>query len=275
MSEQSNIMTERAGGLRPDARRDRIVQIVQERERVTVDALAEVLGTSRETIRRDLTELAGRGRIRKIHGGAMVTEFRPFGPDIEGPFQARLSENAAAKRVIARRAIQLFNPGDTMFVDTGTTTLFFAEELAQASGLTIITNSAGIAALAARGTSNTTILIGGDYRADGTECLGPLAVEQIGRFHALHAVLAVGSVEADGFFDFDLGEADLARTMIAQARSVTVLADVSKFGRGGLIKIAPLSAVARVITESDPPLEIANALRDSGVSVVLPLEPRS
>lgn len=242
--------------------------MVREHERVTVDALAEVLGTSRETIRRDLTDLADRGRVRKIHGGATMSEIRPVGSDTEGPFQSRLSENAVAKRAIARRAIELFSPGETMFVDTGTTTLFFAEELAQANGLTIITNSSAIGALAARGNSNTTFVIGGEYRADGAQNVGPLAVEQIGSFHPIHAVLAVGSVEATGFFDFDLKEADVARAMIAQARSVTILADGSKFDRGGLIKIAALSAVDRVVTEAEPPHEIASALEVAGVSVI-------
>lgn len=263
-------MTERTESNRLDARRERIVQLVRNQERVTVGELAEALGTSRETIRRDLADLAETGRVRKIHGGATVAEPRPLQPNVEGPFRARLLENADAKRDIARSAIALFESGDTMFVDTGTTTLLFAEELAQASGLTVITNSAAIAGLAARGSSSTTFLIGGEYLADGTESLGPLAIEQIGRFHAIHAVLAVGSVESAGIFDFDLKEADVARAMIAQARSVTVLADASKFGRGGLIKIAPLSAVNRVITEAAPPREIARALKAAGVSVVLP-----
>jgi DeoR/GlpR family transcriptional regulator of sugar metabolism len=262
-------MTERTGIMRPDARRERIEQMVREHERVTVDTLAEVLGTSRETIRRDLTDLAERGRVRKIHGGATLFEPRLYEPNIEGPFQARLLENADAKRAIARCAIRLFEPGDTMFVDTGTTTSLFAEELAQASGFTVITNSGAIAALAARGASNTTFLVGGEYHSDGSENLGPLAIEQIGRFHAIHAVLAVGSVETAGIFDFDVKEAEVARAMIAQARSITVLADRSKFGRGGLIKIAPLSAVARVVTESEPPGEIASALKEAGVTVVV------
>jgi DeoR family glycerol-3-phosphate regulon repressor len=243
--------------------------MVRERERVTVDALAELLGTSRETIRRDLTELAERGRVRKIHGGATIAEPRSPEADIEGSFQGRLLENIEAKRAIARRAIQLFEPGDTMFVDTGTTTLLFAEELALASGLTVITNSATIAALAARGTSNSTFLIGGEYRADSTENLGPLAIEQIGRFHATHAVLAVGSVETVGILDFDVREADVARAMIAQARSVTVLADASKFGRGGLIKVAPLSALDRVVTEAEPSDKISAALKHANVSVIV------
>ncbi len=242
--------------------------MVRQRERVTVDMLAELLGTSRETIRRDLTDLAERGRIRKIHGGATTADPRLSETDVEGSFQGRLLENTDAKRAIARRAIQLFEPGDTLFVDTGTTTLLFAEELALASGLTVITNSAAIAALAARGASNATFLIGGEYRADGTENLGPFAVEQIGHFHATHAVLAVGSVETVGILDFDVREADVARAMIAQARSVTALADSSKFARHGLIKVASLDAVSRVVTEAEPPAEIAGALRDAGVSVI-------
>lgn len=254
--------------MRPNLRRERIEQVVRERERVTVDALAELLGTSRETIRRDLSELAQRGRLRKIHGGATVAEIRLPEPDVEGSFQGRISENAEAKRAIARCAVQCFQPGDTLFVDTGTTTLWFAEELAAANGLTVITNSAAIAAFAARGPSSSTFLIGGEYRADGTENLGPLAVEQIGQFHAIHAVLAVGSIETAGVFDFDVREADVARAMIAQARSVTVLADASKFGRGGLIKVASLDAVARVITEAAPPDDIAAALKDAGTEVV-------
>lgn len=243
--------------------------MVRERERVTVDALAELLGTSRETIRRDLTDLAERGRVRKIHGGATLAEPRTaIEADIEGSFQGRLLEHAEAKRAIARRAIQLFEPGDTLFVDTGTTTLLFAEELAMASGLTVITNSAAIAALAARGASNSTFLIGGEYRAESTENLGPMAIDQISQFHAIHAVLAVGSIETVGILDFDLREADVARAMITQSRSVTVLADASKFGRGGLIKVAPLEAVHRVVTESEPPHAIADALEDAGVSTI-------
>lgn len=255
--------------MRPTIRRERIEQVIRERERVTVDALAELLGTSRETIRRDLTDLAERGRVRKIHGGATISEPRLPDADIEGSFQGRLLENADAKRTVARRAIQLFQPGDTLFVDTGTTTLWFAEELSTATGLTIITNSAAIAALAARGPSSSTFLVGGEYRADGTENLGPLAVEQISQFHAVHAVLAVGSIETVGILDYDVREADVARAMIAQAKSVTVLADATKFGRGGLIKVAPLDAVSRVVTEAEPPDDIAAALKDAGAEIIV------
>jgi DeoR/GlpR family transcriptional regulator of sugar metabolism len=262
-------MTERAAFSRPNLRRERIEQMVRERDRVTVDDLAEWLGTSRETIRRDLTDLAERGRVRKIHGGATVAELKLQDRDVEGSYQARLHENTEAKRAIARRAAALFRPGDTIFVDTGTTTQRFAEELASLTGLTIITNSSAIAALAARGTSNTIFLIGGEYRSDGCENLGPLAVEQINHFHATHAVLAVGSIETVGMLDFDVREADIARAMIAQSRSVTVLADSSKFGRSGFMKVAPFDAIARIVTERDPPSDIMRAVRLAGTELIM------
>ena len=102
--------------------------------------------------------------------------------DVEGSFQSRLLENSEAKRAIARRAIQLFEPGDTMFVDTGTTTLLFAEELALASGLTVITNSAAIAALAARGASNSTFLIGGSIAPTAQRTSGRLPSSRLAIF---------------------------------------------------------------------------------------------
>lgn len=262
-------MTERAANLTPAERRDLIVKAVQERECVSVNALAKVLKISKETIRRDLTQLAAQNRIRKVHGGATLSDPRTGGLNVEGAFQARLAENTAAKRAIARRAFELFEPGDTLFIDTGTTTLYFAEELAAARGLTVMTNSSAIAGFASRGPSNTTYLIGGEYRGDSTENLGPAAIEQISRFHALHAVLSVGSIDANGVFDFDWKEADVARAMIAQSRSVTLLADTSKFGRGGLIKIAPLSAISRIVSDGKPPNEVGAALKNAQVKVIV------
>ena len=116
--------------MKPGIRRERIVDLVRERERVSVDDLAALLGSSRETIRRDLTELAGRGLIRKVHGGAMMPEVPR-----EGAFPARLSEAIREKRAVARAAAALFGAGDTLFIDTGTTTLLFAEELARRPGV--------------------------------------------------------------------------------------------------------------------------------------------
>ncbi|MCK0196622.1 DeoR/GlpR family DNA-binding transcription regulator [Ancylobacter sp. 6x-1] len=253
----------------PRQRRDRIVELVRQHERMSVDALAEQLAASRETIRRDLAELDGRGWLRKVHGGASLPEPGSQGRVAEGPFSERLRENGPAKRAIARRAAALFRPGDSLFVDTGTTTLCFAEELALARGLTVITNSTPIAALAARGEGSTVFLIGGRYRESGGENLGPIAIEQLQRFHALHAVLTIGAIGRDGVSDFDEAEAEIARMMIRQARSVTVLADGSKFAGAGIFSVAPLAEIDRLVTDAPPPAAMADRLIADGVEVLL------
>jgi DeoR/GlpR family transcriptional regulator of sugar metabolism len=257
--------------MRPTERRNRIVDLIRERGRVTVDALVHELGASFETIRRDLTELAARNLIRKFHGGAILLDAASFGTRVEGSFQARMLQHQREKRAIARRAAALFSPGDSLFIDTGTTTLIFAEELARLSRLTVITNSIAIVQTIARGAGqgNRVFLLGGEYSDDAAENVGKLAVEQISRFRAAHAVLTVGAIEADGVMDYDLNEAEIAATMVAHARQVTVLADFTKLGRSGLFLVCPLADVDRLVIDQAPDGRIAKELQLADVEVLL------
>lgn len=255
--------------MRPTDRRDVIVDLVREHERVTVDFLAHQLTTSCETIRRDLTELAARGLIRKFHGGATLPDLAGIGLKAEGSFQARMQENLREKRAIGRRAAALFSPGDTLFIDTGTTTVIFAEELARLSRLTVITNSLSIAQTIARGEGNRAFLLGGEYSDDASENLGTLAVEQVSRFHATYAVLTVGAIEPDGILDYNLNEAEIARAMVAQARHVTVLADSAKFGRSALFQVCPLAVIDRLVVNGAPEGAMSEALRAAEVEMIL------
>jgi DeoR family glycerol-3-phosphate regulon repressor len=260
--------------MRPSVRRELIVDLVRERERVTVESLAKELDASAETIRRDLTELAARGVIRKFHGGAAATEATVFGAKVEGAFQVRMQEHHREKRAIARRAATLFAPDDALFIDTGTTTVVFAEELCRLSHITVITTSVTIAQTIVRGnSSNRAFLIGGKYRDEASENVGTLAVEQIGRFRAPHAVLTPGAIEPQGVMDYDLNEAEIAMAMVANARSLTVLADSSKFSRVGLFQVCPLSEVDRLVTNRAPEGALAEALRGAAVEVMVAPSP--
>jgi len=237
--------------------------LVQERERVSVDELAELLDSSRETLRRDLGLLADAGRIRKFHGGAAL-------PDLgqEGPFAQRMLTAVQEKRAIAQAAAQLFGKGDTIFVDTGTTTLIFAQALAHRPGVTVITNGLEIGRTIADA-GGKVFIVGGEYRPELGETVGPLAVEQIERFHAAHAVLTAGAIGVGGPMDFELEEAQVARAMIAQARSVTILADSSKLDRAALFQLCPLSRITRLVVDAAPSEALAAALGDAGVEVLI------
>lgn len=251
--------------MKPALRRERIVALIHEHEheRMTVDALAGLLGISRETVRRDLTILGDAGRIRKYHGGAMRIDGHR-----EGPFVDRMMDAAREKRAIARTAAELFTPGDTLFVDVGTTTFIFAQALAGRSDLTVITNGLDIARVVAEG-GGKTFMIGGEYRAALGETAGPLAIEQIERFHAAHAVITVGGISSDGAMDFQLEEAQVARAMIAQARTLTVLADASKLGRDGLFQVCPLDVIDRLVTDRAPSPRLADALALASIEVIV------
>ncbi|MFB2551887.1 DeoR/GlpR family DNA-binding transcription regulator [Ensifer soli] len=253
----------------PTDRWDRIVALLGQGGGMSVEALAEALAVSRETVRRDLARLDAAGRLRKIHGGARPLVAPATASNKEGPFAQRMMQNAEAKHRLARAAAALFARGDSLFIDTGSTTVAFAEALARIDGLVVVTNAPRIAATLSANASQSLFLIGGAYGADAGESLGPLALEQIGKFRARHVVLTVGALDAACIMDFDLQEAEVAKAMIERADRLTVLADHSKLDCRAVFEVAPLSALDTLVTDAPPPPAIAQALADAGVAVVV------
>ncbi len=255
--------------MQPEMRRAAILDLVRKHGRVSVNMLADALGASRETIRRDLTELEAARGLRKVHGGAVLPEPPVYQFATEGSFQARMDEASEAKRAIARAAAPLFQSGDTLFIDTGSTTLTFAEELAAKSGLTVITNSALVAGHAARGAEARVIQLGGDFRPDGAETVGTVTIEQIGLYQVTHAVLTIGGLTEKGAHDYDAAEADVARAMARQAHWVVLLAHHGKFYRSAPYLAVDLAAIDVLVTDRAPEGPLADALAAASVEVVL------
>ena len=246
-------------------RQTRIVAEIRAHEKATVEYLANLLGASRETIRRDLTELEIQGKLQKFHGGAMLP--RGFG---EGAFQQRMGENVAAKVEIAKTAAKLFHAGETLFIDTGSTTLYFAEQLAKVKGLNIITNSTDVAQTIASGGNSYAYLLGGSFGHDNRQTVGALTTSQIDGFRAHHVVLTVGGLDSSvGAVDFDLEESQVAQAMIRRAKSLTILADNSKFGALASFRVCPLNGINRLVCDMTPPADLAQALGAAGVEVVI------
>ncbi len=252
--------------MKPDERRARIAELVRQSSRVAVEELADLLGTSRETVRRDLTLLSDQGVLRKVHGGATTAQTAS-----ESPLADRRAQARAEKVMIGRAAAALFKSGDSLLIDSGTTTIFFAEQLAQRGPFTVITNSTLVAQeLRVSPHRGNIHLLGGTYFGDGYEILGPQVVEQIQKVHADHAVLTVGAIDPSGrFMDFNGDEAYVARAMIASARQVTVLADASKLGRHALFQVCGPESIDRLITNKAPDPILGNVLRASGIEIIV------
>jgi len=249
---------------RPEARRAAIFDIVERGKRVSVEFLAERLDTSVETVRRDLNVLANSGHIRKIHGGAVRLSSLE-----ESAFGERAKHNTLAKQLIAEKLVGIISPGQSLFLDTGTTTLTCAKAISRIPDLVVITNSALIAA-AVSGKDNgaKTTLLGGTYRHDNAQTIGPTTIAEIGQFRTDHAVLTVGTLDANGASDFSEGEASVARAMIGAASHVTVVADCSKLNRRSTYQVCGLDQIDTLILDQEPDAELREVLQSANVEIL-------
>ena len=251
--------------MRPRERQLKIIDLVHHHGKLGVDQLAERFTVSAETIRRDLTFLAAQGKLTKVHGSAIP--LRDFG---EGAFAQRMQSNAEAKRVIASKARQLVAPGDTVFIDTGSTTLTMAAQLATIDDLTVITNSTEIARTIGTANSNAKMfLLGGTYNADNRQTCGAIALNQLGSFHASIALLAVAALSGEaGVMDYSFDEASIASAMIASSDRVVILADASKFDRVAPFVVASFEQIDTLVCDEVPVDLLAHQLEQAGVAVI-------
>jgi DeoR family glycerol-3-phosphate regulon repressor len=250
--------------MKPHERQSRIAEIIRHEGEVSVEVLALRFEVSAETIRRDLAQLVESGRVQKVHGGARRPRLI-----VEGSFAERLGSEATAKTRIGRRLADAVEPGETLFIDTGSTTLAAAEYLAAIPRLTIITNSCRLADRIAQAGSDAAIyLLGGRYHGDNAETTGPGTIAQLQDFQADRAVLTVAAILPEvGVMDASFEEAQLARAMIANAHSLTVLADHTKFGRRAAFAVCPCDEIDQLITDQHLDRSNLETLSSLGVDV--------
>lgn len=229
----------------------RIRSLLATFSRVSVERIVQDLEVSRETVRRDLLELEGTGDLRRVHGGAVIT-----GPAPEPPLAVRLVARQKEKRAIAKAAVALLQPGQTVFLDSGSTTAALAEQIATLSGMTIITNSLIIALKLAgadegRASRNVVRLLGGEIDVKTQATHGETTLEDIGRFQADVALLSpVALHPKHGAMSFEHHEAAVARAMAAQAQQLMILADHSKIGPASRVTYARNADIDIVVTDA-------------------------
>ena len=245
-------------------RHQRILAMLDARGQVGAQNLADLLGVSRETIRRDLLDLDRAGRVRRVHGGAVLPEAAP-----EAPFANRMTTHLRAKREIARKAVGLIGPGQCVMIDAGSTTAIFAQELARLSGITVITNSLAVAnTVQGAGGGIDLLLLGGRMFADVPATFGELTLSEIARFRADLAFVAPVAVDLDGAHDFALHEPEVARAMSGRAGRVAVLADRSKLGRASRVRCIETGRIGALVTDGGADAGFLAGLRGRGIEVI-------
>jgi DeoR family transcriptional regulator of aga operon len=250
-----------------EERRRRIMEILEAQERVTVEELVDRFGVSAVTIRGDLDALTATGTIVRSHGGALK---RVDAPD--EPINVKETLHHAQKTRIAHAALAMIRDGETIILDSGTTTVEIARQIrsSELRSLNVITNALNIAMELANLPHVRVIMIGGLLRPMAYSLVGPSAENALRGLNADRVFLGVDGLDPEiGLMTPDVLEAKLNAIMIEIAREVVVVADSSKFQRRSLSVIAKLDKVHKLITDDGAPPEITAALRARNVEVVL------
>ena len=251
--------------MRLQKRQNEILASVKSRGACSIVELAAQLNVSDETIRRNIKPLVRQGLVEKVHGGIVINQNQQPEP----PFEKRMNERVEEKMLISALVAEIINNGDSIMLDTGSTTAYVARALSNHRDLSVVTNCTEIARTLAREPSNRVHLCGGALRADDWATFGSAAIEFVRQFHVDYAVLSIGGItDAGNLMDYHLEEAEFSRAVIRQARKSIVVADHSKFGNQNFVRVCDFDEVDMLVVDRLPPAKFINALGDAGVSLI-------
>ena len=230
---------------------------------VDVTDLAEALGVSGATIRRDLQTLSRDQLLVRTHGGAVAREATD-----ELPAQVKAAHRHSEKWRIGRAAAELVEDGDVIGMTGGSTAMELARALARRQDITIVTNAIDIAAELVGRAGIRLVVIGGIVR-QSAEAVGPPAVAMLAQYHLDIAFIGVDGLSSEeGCTTYDEMEAQTDVAFLRRARRSVVIADSSKLGKVTFAHISPISEVTDVVTDQDADPDQIAALRRAGVRVV-------
>jgi DeoR family fructose operon transcriptional repressor len=246
-------------------RQQRIITQARRAGRVEVAALADSLGVTAETVRRDLTALERRGSLRRVHGGAIPVERL----EVEPTLATRTGRLADTKRRIAARALDELPTGGTVILDGGSTTRAVAELLPPDLDLTVITNNIAAAQVLSTHPGISLYVLGGRVRGTTGASVGDWATQALAGVVVDVALVGTNGLSvARGLTTPDQSEALVKRAMVAAARRCVVLTDSSKTGDDHLHRFADLADVDLVITDDDIDEDVVAEIRSAGPDVV-------
>ena len=248
------------GKLSKGERHELILSEIRTSAAIRISKLAKRLGVAGETIRRDLVELGDAGLINRTYGGATISLVTSE-PAISERGLTLIEERAR----VGRGAVSLVQNGQVVMIDGGSTTYEVARNLAQFTrDLTVITNSTGVASVAAGNPTFRVILCPGTFDHREASVLGEDTVEYVNRYNADVAIIGASGVTTAGPNDMISGAVAVKRAMIDQSISTILVITNDKFGRTSLQRICKLHDIADIVTDAEPPPGFREAIATSG-----------
>ncbi|HMP76697.1 MAG TPA: DeoR/GlpR family DNA-binding transcription regulator [Kiritimatiellia bacterium] len=237
---------------------------IRDRGVARVDEICEALRVSPATTRRDLEHLEKAGHLRRVHGGAVSVESRTEEP----LFDDKTALFSSEKRAIAKAALALVQPGDSIFLDGGSTVLELARLLRDRTNLTVVTNSLR-AASELSGQGPRVIVIGGELRRLSQTLVGPLTRHLLGDLRVDRAFMGtIGLTATEGLTTTDTNEAFTKTEVIRRATEVVVLADHAKIGKVSFVNAGRLDDIDVLVTDRKADKAFLKEARAHGVRVV-------
>lgn len=248
-----------------ETRQKQICELIARRGECSIEELVEQLGVSGMTVRRDLQTLADQRKVIRTHGGAALAERVSF----EFEFLNRLREHQAAKEAIAAVAAAQVKDGESVMLDSGTTTLELAKCLRGKQNLTIITSSLPIAAQLQYEQQIEVLLLGGRLRASSPDLAGALTEANLETLRADVAFLGADAIDRQGSVYQKSPElARMMTKMAASAGRVFVVADGSKLGKTALWRFGRLQDWAALVTDAGADRAALASLKKAGARVL-------
>jgi DeoR family transcriptional regulator of aga operon len=250
-----------------ELRQERMLELLDGREFLPVREFSALLGVSEVTVRSDLAELAGRGAIRRVRGGAL----RRATAHAELAFEQASVEHAEEKAAIGAAAAALVRPEETILLDVGTTTTALARALRErpVQNVAVFTNSLNVALELEPAIPPLTVVVtGGTLRPLQHSLVDPLGAALLDHLHVDTLFLGCNGVDADGgITNVNLPEAEIKKRMLKAARKRVVLADGSKLGEIALARLCGIRDIDLLITGRSADPKVLAALRKRGLEV--------
>jgi DeoR family transcriptional regulator of aga operon len=249
------------------SRRKKILERIQETGEVLITDLSKEFEVSEVTIRNDLENLERKNQLIRARGGAIHAENHV---GIDQRLVEKNKMHTAEKSAIGRKAASLIQDGDTIIIDSGSTTAEIVKHLGDHRQLNVITNALNIANLLVANPKVNVIIPGGYLRQDSMSLVGPLAEKNLRGFYVDKLFLSTDGFDTtQGIYTPNIDEAHLNSIMISIAKEVILVTDSSKFKRKSLAFICTIEKIKTVVTDKLIPEDDKNRLEDAGVEVII------
>jgi DeoR/GlpR family transcriptional regulator of sugar metabolism len=253
-------------GVSAEKRHKEILDRLRSTGRIYVNELAKKLGVTEVTIRRDLTLLEKNGLLKKTYGGGVLSS-----PEVSLSVRYRQKKKVSAKKIIGRLAATLVKDGDIIYLEAGSTCYEIIPFLADKQNLTVIVNSLYLMQRLHEQPGHKIIVVGGQYRPDRMDMVGPAAEAAISQLGGFKAFTGADDITIDaGISGADQVTVGFAKIVLRRASQVIFVGDLTKFDKPALYKIADIDRLDYIVTDAEPPATWLKAARKKNIRLLYP-----